>query len=259
MTIEKGLVSIITPMYKGAAFVGETIETVIAQTYQNWEMIIVDDCSPDNGAGIKVVEKYASTEKRIKLIANKVNSGSSGARNTALKAAQGQFIAFLDSDDLWVPTFLEKQLAFMKEKDAKIVFSSYFRIDENTKEEILSPYIVPDKVTYKSLLMYCPIFPSTAIFDRKDLKKEYLFDTSHGSMRDDYVFWLDLFKEVPVAYGNKEKLVYYRMRKTSVTADKKKVIIPQWNVIRKVEKRPFLECCYNIVCWSFIAWNKYRK
>lgn len=257
--MEKGLVSIITPMYNVAAFVGECIESVIAQTYTNWEMIIVDDCSPDGGAGIRVVEKYAREDSRIKLICNKVNSGSSGARNTALKAARGQYLSFLDSDDIWVPQFLEHQLAFMKEKNAICAFSSYYRIDENTKEEILSPYIVPSTATYKSLLMYDPIFPSTAIYDRSGLKKEYLFDTSHGSMRDDYVFWLDLMKEIPVAYGNKEKLVYYRMRKVSATSNKLKVIIPQWNVIRKVEKRPFLECCYNIVCWAFIAWNKYRK
>lgn len=120
------LVSIITPMYKGAAFVGETIESVQAQTYKNWEMIIVDDCSPDGGAGINEVKKYAEKDNRIILIESKKNRGSSGSRNIALEKAQGRYIAFLDSDDIWLPTFLEEQLKFMKEKDAALVFSSYY-------------------------------------------------------------------------------------------------------------------------------------
>lgn len=259
MTTIKDLVSIITPMYKGAALVGETIESVMAQTYPNWELIIVDDCSPDEGAGIRVVEKYASQDPRIKLIANKVNSGSSGARNTAMKVARGQYIAFLDSDDIWIPQYLERQLAFIKEKNAKMVFSSYYRIDEKTKEEILKPYITPEKCTYKSLLMYDPMFPSATVYDRSSLTKDYFFETDLGSMRDDYAFFLDLMKEIPVAYGNKEILAYYRMRKDSATSNKQKVIIPQWNVIRKHERRPFIECCYNIIGWAFIAWRKYRS
>ena len=120
--MNKSLVSIITPMYKGAAFVGETIESVLAQDYENWEMIIVDDCSPDDGAGIAVVESYASKDGRIKLIASKENRGSSGARNIALQTASGDYIAFLDSDDLWSPTFLSSQLQFIKDKEAAIVF-----------------------------------------------------------------------------------------------------------------------------------------
>ncbi len=257
--MEKGLVSIITPMYNVAAFVGDSIESVIAQTYENWEMIVVDDCSPDGGAGIRVVEQYAAKDSRVKLIANKVNSGSSGARNTALRAARGQYLAFLDSDDFWAPTFLEHQLAFMKEKDATIVFASYYRIDENTKEEILRPYIVPKQTTYKKLLMFNPICPTATVVDKSKLKKDYFFEVALKSMRDDWAFWLDMMKEVPVAYGNKEILAYYRLRRDSVTYNKKKVIIPQWNVLRQHEKRPFLESCYNIVCWAFIAWNKYRK
>ena len=115
------LVSIMTPMYKGAAFIGETIRSVQAQTYSKWEMIIVDDCSPDDGAGITEVRKYTEKDKRIKLIASPVNKGSSGARNIALHEAQGRYITFLDSDDIWSSDFLESQLNFMKEKSAALV------------------------------------------------------------------------------------------------------------------------------------------
>lgn len=250
------LVSIITPMYKGAAFVGETIQSVLSQTYKNWEMIIVDDCSPDNGEGAAEVKKYLS-DPRIKLIESKENRGSSGARNIALKEAKGRYIAFLDSDDLWHPRFLERQLRFMKKKDAPLVFSSYNRIDENTKEEILSPFIVPEKVSYRSLLKTCPIFPSTAIYDTQKTPKIY-FNEDLGSMRDDYVYWLNMFKTIKYGYGNPHILVDYRMRKTSVTGNKKKVIKPQWNVLYKVEKLGFLRSVYYLTCWAFISFKKYR-
>ena len=104
------LVSIVTPMYKGAAFIGETIRSVQVQTYSKWEMIIVDDCSPDDGAGVAVVKKFMEKDKRIRLIVSPVNKGSSGARNIALHEAQGRYITFLDSDDIWSPIFLDSQL-----------------------------------------------------------------------------------------------------------------------------------------------------
>ncbi|MDE5687484.1 MAG: glycosyltransferase [Paramuribaculum sp.] len=252
------LVSIITPMYKGAAFVGETIESVLAQGYQDWEMIIVDDHSPDNGAGIAAVKKYSDVDNRIHLIESEKNTGSSGARNIALRKATGRYIAFLDSDDLWHPNFLEKQLEFLESKNAPMVFSSYNRIDENTKDPILSPFIVPETVSYKSLLDTCPIFPSTAIYDTHKTPKLY-FNEGLGSMRDDYVYWLEMFKSIPFGYGNKEILVDYRMRKTSVTGNKRKVILPQWNVLYKVEKLGAIRSAYHLIKWAFISYFKYRK
>lgn len=252
----KGLVSIITPMYKGASFVGETIESVLRQTHTDWEMIIVDDCSPDGGAGIRVVKQYK--DSRIKLIESKVNKGSSGARNIALCEAKGRFIAFLDSDDLWHETFLDDQLAYMKEKEAPMVFSSYRRIDENTGEEALRPFIVPERASYHSILKSNPIFPSTVVYDREKCGLPF-FDESLGSMRDDFVYLLAILKEVGHAYGNRKVLVDYRLRKTSVTANKKKVIVPQWNVLRKVEKLPLVSCIYYITCWAVLSYLKYRK
>lgn len=251
------LVSIITPMYKGATFVGETIESVQAQGYQDWEMIIIDDCSPDNGAGIAVVKRYAAQDARIILIESKENKGPSGARNIALRAAKGRYIAFLDSDDLWHPDFLEKQLEFMQKKDARFVFSSYRRIDENTKEEILRPYIVPERVNYKRLLKANPIFPSTIMYDGQKCKKHFF--NEEWKMREDYVYLLSMLKEIDYAYGNKEILVDYRIRKTSVTGNKKKVIVPQWRVLREEEKVPFIKSIYYMCCWAGISALKYCK
>ncbi len=256
--METDLVSIITPMYNGAVFVGETIRSVQAQGYRNWEMIIVDDCSPDNRAGIAEVEKYSKNDSRIRLIASKQNRGSSGARNIALKEAKGRYIAFLDSDDIWHPDFLEKQMAFMAEKEAPLVFSSYCRIDEITKKELLRPFIVPKRICYSSLLKTCPIFPSTAIYDTAKTPKIY-FNEQMGSMRDDYIYWLTMFKDIKYGYGNEEVLVDYRMRKSSVTGNKKKVIKPQWNALYKVEKLGFLRSAYCLMCWAWISYFKYRK
>lgn len=254
--MDKKLVSIITPMYKGAAFIGETIRSVQAQSYPYWEMIIVDDCSPDDGAGVAEVKKYAETDKRIRLIESKRNNGSSGSRNIALRTAIGRYIAFLDSDDIWHADFLKKQLTFMQQKNASLVFSSYRRIEEYTKEELLKPFIVPAKVNYRSLLKACPIFPSTAIYDTEKTPK-ILFNENLGSMRDDYVYWLTMLKSIDYGFGNKDVLVDYRMRKSSVTGNKMKVIKPQWNVLYKVEKIGFIPSVYNIICWGFISLGKY--
>lgn len=254
----KELISIITPMYKGASFVGKTIDSVLAQSYDNWEMIIVDDCSPDSGAGIQEVKKHAKDDPRIILIESKQNRGSSGSRNIALKEAKGRYIAFLDSDDIWHPEFLRKQMKFMKDLNAPLVFSSYRRIDEFTEEEILTPFIVPYKVSYKSMLKTCPIFPSTAIYDTNKTPKIF-FNENLGSMRDDYVYWLAMLKNIPFGYGNKEILVDYRMRKTSVTGNKMKVVKPQWNVLRKVEKLNPIKSSYYLACWALISYFKYHN
>ena len=113
-------------------------------------------------------------------------------------------------------------------------------------------------LSYRSLLKTCPIFPSTAIYDVARCGKP-LFNEAMGSLRDDYVYWLAMLKNIEHAYGNRDILVDYRMRKTSVTADKRKVIAPQWKVLRQVEKLPLWYCVYNIVCWGFISYFKYRK
>ena len=141
----------------------------------------------------------------------------------------------------------------MAEKQAVLVFSSYRRIDELTKEEILKPFIVPGKVTHRSLLRTCPIFPSTAVYDRTKIGKRY-FNEKMGSLRDDYVYWLDMLRsDVVCAYGNPKVLVDYRLRKTSVTANKKKVIKPQWLVLRKIEELSFFKACYYLGCWAIIS------
>lgn len=254
--MEKGLVSIITPMYKGAAFVGETIESVLKQTYPNWEMIIVDDCSPDDGAGINVVKQYK--DSRIKLIESKVNKGSSGARNIALKEARGQYIAFLDSDDTWFPVYLERQIKFMLDGGYSLVFSSRRRIQELGNDDIYKPFIVPDKISYSELLKRCPIFISTTLYDRAKCGLFY-FNEDLGSLRDDWVYWLAILKKIGIAYGNREILGNYRIRGGSATSNKWKVMVSQWRVLRSVEKLRYFNALYCFFSWLIFGMTKYRK
>jgi teichuronic acid biosynthesis glycosyltransferase TuaG len=178
--MEKGLVSIITPMYNGARFVGQTIDSVLTQTYGNWEMFVIDDGSKDNGPDI--VREYAAVDPRIKLL-SQANAGSAAARNKGIKAANGQYIALLDADDTWNADFLEQQLTLMKERNALLVYASHTRIDENSKE-ILKPFIVPEKVTYRDLLRNCYISCLTGLYDTSVYGKVYLHEDMK-SLRDD--------------------------------------------------------------------------
>ena len=251
--MENNLVSIVTPMYNGERFVSQTIESVLSQTYQDWEMLIVDDGSKDNSAAI--VEGYAGKDSRVKLI-RQSNGGSASARNHALREARGRYVCFLDADDLWDSTFLEKQLNFLRQKDAGIVYASYRRINERG-EEILRPFIVPGRVNYKGLLKTCSISCLTALFDREKTGENF-FDESLRSLRDDFAFWLTLLKKVDYAYGNPEILASYRVFSTSTTGNKKKVMKPQFMVYYKVEKLGLVRSVYYFIHWAINGFLKYR-
>lgn len=127
----ENLVSIIMPLYNGEKFIEITLESVLKQTYKNWELLITNDGSKDNSP--KIAEKYAEKDERIKLF-NQINKGSAAARNNSLREAKGKYIVFLDSDDIWENNFLEEQIKFLKEKNASLVFSSYRRINEEGKK-----------------------------------------------------------------------------------------------------------------------------
>lgn len=246
-------ISIITPMYNGEKYVSQTIESVLAQTYKDWEMIIVNDGSIDNSA--EIVRKYTEKDNRVKLIQQK-NGGSASARNNALRNAKGRYICFLDSDDLLSPYFLEKQINFLIQNKIALVFSSYNRIDENGNEK-LKPFIVPEKTTYTSLLKTCPISCLTSIYDKKIVGEQF-FREELKSLRDDYVFWLEMLKKIKVAYGNKEILASYRVFTSSTTGNKRKVIIPQFLVYYKIEKLGIFKSIFYLVNWAFNGFLKYR-
>ncbi len=241
-------------MYNGEKFIAETIKSVLNQTYSKWEMIIIDDGSKDNGP--KIVKEYAKNDTRIELVAQK-NGGSASARNNGIRRAKGQYIALLDADDTWKPNFLEKQLKLMQDKNALLVYSSHTRIDENS-QEILKPFIVPEKVNYIDLLKTCSISCLTGLYNTEKFGKVYLREDMK-SLRDDYVYWLEIIKKVKIAYGNKEVLANYRILGSSASRKKKKVIVPHFKVFYKIEKLGLIRSLYYLANWAVISYFKYRK
>jgi teichuronic acid biosynthesis glycosyltransferase TuaG len=251
--MQKGLVSIITPVYNAGRFVNQTIESVLAQTYEDWEMIIVDDGSKDDSAAI--IGEYVKKDRRIQLFSQQ-NGGSAAARNNGIRRAKGQYIALLDADDLWEPVFLESQLALMNKYNACLVYGSHKRIDESSVE-CMRPYIAPGKVTYESLLKTCSISCLTALYNTEEFGKMYLREDLK-SLRDDFAFWLEILKKCKVAYGNKEVIASYRVLKNSATGKKKKVVKPQFLIYYKVEQLGLIRSLYYTIHWALNGYLKYR-
>jgi len=243
------LVSIITPAYKVANFVADTIRSVQAQTHVNWELIVVDDCSPDDTCAI--VEQYASDDSRIRLIKQEKNGGPAVARATALKSANGRYIAFLDSDDLWLPSKLEHQLSFMGDVDAAVSFTRFRRISEDGN--ICGRLIpIPNSLTYKQLLTNTAIATSTVLIDMQKTGPFQMTNTYY----DDYALWLELLKRGFVAYGLQEDLMRYRVVDRSVSRNKLQSAMWVWRTYRQVEK---LSTPHAVWCFVNYAWRGYRK
>ena len=189
------LISIITPAYNASRFIGETIRSVAAQSCQNWEMIIVDDCSLDNTCSL--IDEFAKQDPRIRLIRHAINGGGPAkARNTALNAANGRYVAFLDSDDLWLPDKLERQLRFMESHRSALSFTSFRRITENG-ESSGQPVRIPARLHYRELLKNTAIATSTVVVDRDKTGPFEMVETYY----DDFVLWLSLLKRGFVAHG----------------------------------------------------------
>lgn len=252
--MEKGLVSIITPIFNGEKYVGETIESVLKQTYPHWEMIVVDDGSKDSSA--EIVRKYTEKDKRITLV-QQSNAGSASARNNGIRRANGQFIALLDADDLWEPMFLESQLALMKEKNALVVHASYKRINEESKE-ILRPCIAKKVVTYRQMQMTNHIACLTGLYDTSVYGKIFLREELK-SLRDDYAYWLDIVKLAGKSYGNPKVLASYRVMSSSTTGKKKKLVKAQFNFYYRYQKLGLIRSvCYTIY-WGALGILKFMR
>lgn len=223
--MEQGLVSIITPMYNAKQYIEATMESVIAQTYENWEMLIVDDGSTDGSDSL--VEKYQKKDKRIRYIYQD-NEGVSAARNRGIMDARGEFLAFLDSDDLWYPKKLEKQVALMREKGIGFSYTACDVIDAKGR---LTGKIrqVPERLRYENYLNGNVIPCLTVMLDRKQVGKVEMPKMGH----EDYATWLTVMKDLGEAYGINEVLGSYREMKTSLSGNKFKAVKWTWNVYRK--------------------------
>jgi teichuronic acid biosynthesis glycosyltransferase TuaG len=250
----RGIVSIITPAYNAGRFIAETMRSVLGQTYDYWEMIIVDDCSTDETCVI--VERAKAEDSRIQLIKHSRNRGPAGARNTGLEMAQGRFIAFLDSDDMWLPTKIEKQLLFMSEKNAVFSFTQYRRIiDMGNKIKIGRVIKIPPQISYEDLLKNTAIATSTVIIDREATGPFQMKDTYY----DDYALWLDILKRGFTADGLREDLVRYRVVGKSVSRNKVNSAKCVWRTYRKVENLNWIISAWCFLNYTLNAFVKYRK
>ena len=243
------LVSIVTPCYNCAAFIADTIDSVVAQSYPYWEMIIVDDGSSDSS--VEIIRQYTERDDRIVLIQLTKNMGAAEARNAATKIAKGRYIAFLDGDDLWLPSKLKKQLEFMQDEDLAFTYSSYRFIDENNNH--LGELITKASVTYHSLLKTCDIGCLTALYDTQKLHKIYM---PNVLTREDYALWLKILKKISMAKGIREPLAIYRIRKHSLSANKVKAAAAQWRVYREIEQLSLPKSIYYFVHYAYNGFVK---
>jgi len=248
----KELISVITPNYNAAQYLTETINSVINQTYKNWEMIIIDDCSTD--ASIEIIQKFIKQDKRIKLLKLKINKGPAVTRNVGIENAKGKYLTFLDADDLWLPYFLEKSLHNIKDSPG-FVFSSYHRYNESLKP-IYSDFIVPAKVTYYDILKTNSISCLTAFIDIEKLGKLMMPKILY---RQDMGLWLQYLKLIDYAKGDKECLAIYRIRQKSHSRNKFNLIKHQWFFYRNIENLSILKSIYYFVLWVIFGLKKYYK
>lgn len=228
-------VSIITPAYNAEKYIAETIASVLVQTYQHWEMLIVNDCSKDNTAAI--VQSYATKDKRIKLINLKQNSGAAVARNTVIQNAKGRYIAFLDSDDIWKKEKLQKQIEFMQQNGYAFTFTAYEHFKES-KENIQNLVNVPSSLNYKQALKGNQIGCLTVMLDRKQIQNIEFSKQKH----EDYILWLNILKQGLTAYGIQESLALYRIGNSkSISGNKLQSAMWTWNVYRESQKLSILK------------------
>ncbi len=244
--MEQQLVSIITPTYNCGSFIAETIESVQAQTYKNWEMIIVDDCSGDDTK--TVVETYSKSDDRIKYYCLENNSGAAVARTEAMRLATGKYIAFCDSDDLWTPDKLSKQIEFMEENGYAFTCTAYEQIDEDGKslDRVICPKI---KCDYNRLLLDCPVGNSTVMYDVEKMGK---FEVPNIRKRNDDALWLQMLKKEKYIWGMNEVLMKYRIRSNSISSNKFKVIKYHWILYRDIEHLSVFRSLFHIGYWCFL-------
>ena len=250
--MEENKISIIIPVYNCENLLEKTIECVVNQTYKNWELLLVDDCSQDNSA--EIAKKYADKDVRIKYFKLKENSGAAVARNTALNNSTGRFIAYLDSDDLWKKEKLEKQVNFMLKNNYAFTCTDYEKINEDG-ESLNKIVKIPKEVNYNLFLRNTIIQTVGVMVDTKLTGKE-LLQMPNIRRRQDAATWCQLLKNGFNCYEVPENLSYYRVVTNSLSSNKFKAIKMNWYWYRKIEKLPLWKTCYCFIGYAFNACKK---
>ncbi len=246
------LVSIITPSWNVEGLIEETIRSVQSQTFADWELLIADDRSTDSTPAI--IAAIGKRDPRVKLIRQARNGGPALARQASIDAAQGRYLAFLDSDDLWLPGKLERQLAFAKAKQAALSYTAFRRINEtNTVTGRLIE--VPASLTYDQLLKNTAIATLTAMIDREIAGPVVMKNEGY----DDFCLWLSILKRGHTAYGLNEDLARYRVRGASVSSRPMRSAKWVWQIYRNVEHLSLLQSAWCFGHWGARAWLKRRE
>lgn len=259
MNTGEELISIIVPVYNAGSYIEETIHMVKKQTYQNWELILVDDHSTDKSR--ELIEKYLESERngkesshsekgKIRLIVKEKNEGAAMARNTGIDAARGRYIAFLDADDIWMADKLQKEIAFMKEKDAAFTYTSYEFGDERARGTGKIVH-APKMLTYRKALSRTVIFTSTVMLDMTKTGRELIHMPVVKS--EDTALWWKLLKNGFCAYGLDEVLAIYRRPAKSLSSNKLEAVRRIWYLYRVQEGLSFWYSAYNLVFWAYRA------
>lgn len=247
------LVSIVMPCYNAHAFLDEAISSVAEQTWRNWELLIIDDGSTDESA--RLAQSWAAINKRVKPIVNEHNMGVSKTRNRGIQMAKGQWIAFLDSDDVWEKDKLEKQMALAKEKKANFIFTSCSIIDQNSVL-VGSLTGLPEKTTFLMLRKWNQITCSSVLINREALGR---LSFEHDDSREDYLLWLRVLQNLEVAYAVNEPLVRYRIIRGSRSANKVKMIRDTFRVHRHIDSGVVPSLFYTGTHFLKSYLNKYSR
>lgn len=243
-------VSVVMPVYNAASTVPAAIETVRAQTFQDWELLLVDDCSADQSPDI--IERYERADERIRALRMSSNAGPAATRNLAIESARGRYIAFLDSDDLWVDSKLEEQIKTIKQHKAAICFSSYYKFTD-PPNQLMKLVTAKPLVDYKLLLKSNFIGLSTALYDTSLVGRVLMPKIGH----EDYALWLTILRDGHSAVGIEEPLVKYRVHPGSVSSNKLKAAGFHWNVLRLVAGLSRTRAAINFTYYAYYALRKY--
>lgn len=247
------LVSVVMPAYNAARYIEGSIRSVMAQTVTDWELIVVDDCSDDDTC--RIVQTLAAADPRIRLVRSEANSGVAKTRNRAMDLARGQYVAFLDSDDIWYPKKLEKQIALMEDKRAELSYTSYRLVAASDRKPI-SDYLVPEETSFADMLGQNRIGCSTVVMTR-ELADRHRFTTDF--YHEDYVLWLRMLQDGVKMAGVPEILVDYRYYPTSKAGNKLASAKHRWEIYRRYLGLSGVKSAFYLAQYALAGVRKYHK
>lgn len=251
--MENKTVSIIMPCHNGEKYISAAIESVIAQTYKNWELIIINDKSTDDS--VKIINRFKIKDSRIRLVENEKNTGLPVTpRNVGINEAKGRYIAFLDCYDVWLANKLNNQIPLFFDENCAVVFSYYKKMNEN--RDVISEVIVsPEFVTYKKLLNGDCIGNLTGVYDTQKVGKVF----QHEIHAEDYLMWLEVLKKEFIAKNTNTVEGLYRITSSSISANKFKSALWNWNIYKNELKLPFIKAAYHFTIYCIKGLKKFLK